>query len=51
MIPEDPSGYAITYTDDGAKFKVTRLLGSVELGVYDTRVEAVEAAEADRLSA
>lgn len=43
----DPSGYAISYDDDG-RFLVTRLADCAELGRFDTRVEALAAAEADR---
>ena len=43
----DPSGYAISY-DDGGRFLVTRLTDGAEIGSFDTRVEALAAAEADR---
>lgn len=43
----DPSGYAISYDDDG-RFLVTRLADCVELGSFDSRVEALAAAETDR---
>ena len=43
----DPAGYSITY-DDGRRFRVTRLTDCVEIGLYDTRVAAIAAAQADR---
>lgn len=43
----DPSGYAIAYDPDG-RFLVTRLADCVEIGCFDSRVEALAAAEEDR---
>ena len=43
----DPAGYSITYAD-GHRFLVTRLADCVEIGLFDTRVAAIAAAEADR---
>ncbi|MCW2739672.1 MAG: hypothetical protein JWR45_94 [Blastococcus sp.] len=43
----DPAGYSITYAD-GRRFLVTRLTDCVDIGLYDTRVAAIAAAEADR---
>jgi hypothetical protein len=43
----DPAGYAIAYVDE-RRFQVTRLTDGVVIGVYDTRVRAIAAAEADR---
>lgn len=43
----DPSGYAISYDDEG-RFLVTRLADCVEIGCFDSRVEALAAAEADK---
>ena len=43
----DPAGYAICYDVDG-RFVVTRLTDGVEIGLFDTRVAAIAAAEADR---
>jgi hypothetical protein len=43
----DPAGYAIAYVVEG-RFQVTRLTDGVVLGVYDTRVTAIAAAQADR---
>lgn len=45
---EDPTGYAITYA--GERHRVCRLLDGSEVGVFDTRSEAVAAAEADPTS-
>lgn len=43
----DPAGYSITY-DRERRFVVVRLCDCVEIGRYDTRVEALSAAQADR---
>ena len=43
----DPSGYAIAYDPDG-RFRVTRLADCGEIGCFDSRVEAIAAAEEDR---
>ena len=43
----DPAGYAIAYAVE-RRFLVTRLADGVVIGVYDTRVIAIAAAEADR---
>ena len=43
----DPAGYAITY-DRERRLLVTRLTDRTEIGLYETRVEAIAAAEADR---
>ena len=43
----DPAGYSICYDVDG-RFVVTRLTDGAEIGLYDTRVAAIAAAEADR---
>ena len=43
----DPSGYALTYDDDG-RVVVTRIADRAEIGRFGTRVEALAAAEADR---
>lgn len=47
-IPEDPAGCAITEVVDGDL--VSRLVDGSEVGVYDTREDAVEEAEADPVS-
>jgi hypothetical protein len=43
----DPAGYAIEY-DAERRFLVTRLADGAEIGRYETRVEALAAAEEDR---
>jgi hypothetical protein len=43
----DPAGYALTYDEDG-RFLVTRVADRAEIGRFDSRVEALAAAEADR---
>jgi glycerophosphoryl diester phosphodiesterase len=43
----DPAGYAIAYADDG-RFLVTRVADGAEIGRFETRVQAIAAAEADR---
>jgi hypothetical protein len=43
----DPAGYAITY-DDQRRFLVIRVGDAVLVGRFDTRAEAITAAEADR---
>ena len=43
----DPAGYSITY-DDERRFLVIRMCDAVLVGRFDTRVEAITAAEADR---
>jgi hypothetical protein len=43
----DPAGYSIAY-DAQRRFLVTRLVDGAEIGRYDTRVEALAAAQADR---
>ena len=43
----DPAGYSICYDVDG-RFVVTRLTDGVEIGLFDTRVAAIAATEADR---
>lgn len=45
-IPADPAGYQITVADDS--FELWRLADDQRVGVYDTREEAVQAAEGDR---
>jgi hypothetical protein len=42
----DPAGYAIASVE--RRFEVTRLCDGVVIGVYETRVTAIAAAEADR---
>ena len=43
----DPAGYSISY-DEERRFLVLRLHDAVVIGCFDTRVEAIAAAEADR---
>jgi hypothetical protein len=43
----DPAGYCISY-DDERRFLVVRMVDAVLVGRFDTRVEAIAAAEADR---
>lgn len=43
---EDPPGYSITYTDDD-RLRVVCILDGREVGVYDARDGAVDAAEDD----
>jgi hypothetical protein len=43
----DPAGYSISY-DDERRFLVMRISDAALIGRYDTRVEAIAAAEADR---
>ncbi len=43
----DPAGYCIAY-DVQRRFSVTRLVDGAEIGRYDTRVQAIAAAQADR---
>ena len=43
----DPAGYAIAYVVE-RRFKVTRLTDGEVIGVYDSRVAAIAAAQADR---
>ena len=43
----DPAGYAIAYVVE-RRYKVTRLTDGEVIGVYDSRVTAIAAAEADR---
>jgi hypothetical protein len=43
----DPAGYSIAY-DVERRFLVTRLVDGIEIGLYDSRVEAIAAAQADR---
>ena len=43
----DPAGYALTYDEDD-RFLVTRVADRAEIGRFDSRVEALAAAEADR---
>ena len=43
----DPAGYSIAF-DVESRFLVTRLTDGVEIGVYETRIEAIAAAQADR---
>jgi hypothetical protein len=42
----DPAGYAIAHVVE--RFEVTRLRDGVVIGVYETRVTAIAAAQADR---
>lgn len=53
----DPAGYSIAYASMASvsvsyaverRFRVTRLVDGVVIGVYETRVTAIAAAEADR---
>jgi hypothetical protein len=43
----DPAGYAIAY-DVERRFLVTRLVDGAEIGLFDTRVQALAACEEDR---
>jgi hypothetical protein len=43
----DPAGYSIAYDEDH-RFLVIRMVDGAEIGRYDTRVEALAAAQADR---
>ena len=43
----DPAGYSIAY-DAERRLLVTRLVDGVVIGRYDTRVQALAAAQADR---
>jgi len=43
----DPAGYAIAY-DVERRFLVTRLIDDAEIGLFDTRVQALAACEEDR---
>ena len=43
----DPAGYSISY-DEERRFLVVRLHDAARIGCFDTRVEAIAAAEADR---
>jgi hypothetical protein len=43
----DPAGYCIRY-DDERRFLVIRMVDAVLVGRFETRVEALAAAEADR---
>jgi hypothetical protein len=43
----DPAGYSISYVRE-RRLLVTRLTDRTEIGLYETRVEAITAAEADR---
>ena len=43
----DPSGYSIAY-DEERWFVVTCVIDGLQVGRYETRVEAIAAAEADR---
>lgn len=46
-LPEDTPGYHIPLTDED-RWRVVRIADRADLGVYDTKREAVTAAEADR---
>jgi hypothetical protein len=44
----DPAGYTICY-DDERWFVVVRVCDAAQVGRFETRVEAIAAAEADRV--
>ena len=45
----DPAGYSIAYDDDG-RLLVVRIVDGVPIGRFSSRVEAIAAAEADRMT-
>lgn len=46
-LPEDPPGYRVPSTDDN-RWRLVRVFDDADLGTYDTKQEAVDAANADQ---